>query len=263
MCFSSQKKIEANRKLIKDNSNIFEVLKTIAKENIEMVKSLDLVQNKLELLEPSQDKEVIKLDNQIAKTIKKLRKQLEKAAKNDKYKKAIKTLKQLEILVVERGITNISKTSTDLSDFKIEDGKLIKYLGNGGEVIIPNNVEIISKSAFENNNAISVIKASEGLKVIEEKAFSMCKSLSSIELPKTVTLIGDSAFYNCSSLEFVVIEDGLLSIGHYAFAKCPSLKAITIPKSVNKIGQHAFEWDKNLNRKSKRKIKKINKKSLK
>ena len=40
-----------------------------------------------------------------------------------KIKKAIKTLKQLEILVVERGITNISKTSTDLSDFKIEDGK--------------------------------------------------------------------------------------------------------------------------------------------
>lgn len=35
MCFSSQKKIEANRKLIKDNSNIFEVLKTIAKENVE------------------------------------------------------------------------------------------------------------------------------------------------------------------------------------------------------------------------------------
>ena len=37
----------------------------------------------------------------------------------------------------------------DLSDFKIEDGVLVEYSGEGGVVIIPNSVTSIGKEAFE------------------------------------------------------------------------------------------------------------------
>lgn len=109
------------------------------------------------------------------------------------------------------------------------------------------------------------------VKVIADKAFFGCKSLSTITIPKTITRIGGHAFKGCSSLTTVnynatncVIAAGkagkaitpafedcksitninlsadVVSIPEYIFWGCTGISEITIPEHVTSIGGRAF-----------------------
>ena len=77
---------------------------------------------------------------------------------------------------------------------------------------------------------------------IGERAFSGCKSLTSITISSSVTSIEEWAFDNCTSLESVTFgaNSKLEAIGEYAFSYCDSLTSITIPDSATSIGNNAF-----------------------
>lgn len=76
--------------------------------------------------------------------------------------------------------------------------------------------------------------------IISDSAFSYCRNLKSITIPASVTSIESYAFYKCSSLTSVTIGNGVTSIGDNAFVNCSSLTSITIPDSVTSIGFEAF-----------------------
>ncbi len=105
------------------------------------------------------------------------------------------------------------------SDFAIEDGILTSYSGHGGDVVVP-----------------------DGVKRIEEYAFSRNASLASVTLPDSVTAIGQRAFEYCSSLTQVLLPNSLLSIDYGAFFQCSSLEQFTIPESVTSISGGAFGY---------------------
>ena len=80
----------------------------------------------------------------------------------------------------------------------------------------------------------------EGIRIICDRAFYRCSSLSNIVIPASVTSIGDSAFCGCRSLSSIVIPASVTSIGDNAFCGCHSLSKIVIPASVTSIGDGAF-----------------------
>ena len=80
----------------------------------------------------------------------------------------------------------------------------------------------------------------ENARLIANRAFGDCSSLTSITIPNSVTSIGDDAFYGCSSLTSITIPNSVTSIGDDAFYGCSSLTSITIPNSVTSIGNSAF-----------------------
>lgn len=106
---------------------------------------------------------------------------------------------------------------SNLNDFVIEDGVLVKYHGEDHRVVIP-----------------------EGVTKIGDEAFYRCKRLFEITIPNSVTSIGDSAFSECENLMSVTIPDSVTSIGSSAFSFCESLWDIDIPDSVTSIGSGAF-----------------------
>jgi hypothetical protein len=111
-----------------------------------------------------------------------------------------------------------------ISDNFEVDGKVLKkYIGKGGEVVIPDDFNTIAP-----------------------KAFYGCKSLTSIVIPSSITSIGDSAFLGCKGLKSVTISDGLKTIGNNAFSSCISIENIAIPKSVTTIGNEAFSCCTNI-----------------
>ena len=110
----------------------------------------------------------------------------------------------------------------------IVDGRGVKYSKDGRKLL---------KVSGELSGAYSV---KEGTRIICDRAFWYCRSLSEIVIPSSVTSIGDSAFSGCYSLSEIVIPSSVTNIGDWAFSGCDSLSEIVIPTSVTSIGDHAF-----------------------
>ena len=86
----------------------------------------------------------------------------------------------------------------------------------------------------------------KGVKVIGDRTFKGCYSLTSINIPDGVTNIGDFAFTGCRSLTCINIPSRVTNIGEGAFAFCISLTNIDIPNNVTNIGEGAFYFCKSL-----------------
>lgn len=92
------------------------------------------------------------------------------------------------------------------------------------ELVIPNNVTSIGRSAF-----------------------AYCTSLTNVIIPNSVTSVAEVAFYNCTNLTNVTIGDNVTSIGFNAFSGCSNLTSVTIGNKVTEIGSDAFDNCINLN----------------
>ena len=77
--------------------------------------------------------------------------------------------------------------------------------------------------------------------VVMEKAFALCKQLTSIEIPGSVKELQRHAFFGCSSLKKVILSEGLQHIGQEVFSSCGALSgSLTIPATVTYIGASPF-----------------------
>lgn len=141
------------------------------------------------------------------------------------------TLGQLKRLVKE--------SISDEGDFEIEDGVLVKYHGNGEDVVIPNGVVEIGFEAFRNCYSVNSVTIPNSMKCIGEYAFIGCY-LTSVTIPNSVTKIRNHAFQNCTNLRSVTIPNSVKYIGDFAFSGCISLTSVTIPDSVKEIGIWPF-----------------------
>ncbi len=106
---------------------------------------------------------------------------------------------------------------SNASDFVIENGVLKKYVGPGGDVVVP-----------------------EGVTEIGEWAFSRIDTLTSILIPDHITSIGKWAFFHCPSLADVTLSKNLAKIGGSAFEGCGKLQSVDLPDSIQNIGDGAF-----------------------
>ena len=81
----------------------------------------------------------------------------------------------------------------------------------------------------------------EGIEIIEDLAFSRCKSLCELSLPATLHYIGSSAFARCTGLQSLTIPGSCRDVADHCFENCTSLKDITFEEGVQNIGAHCFD----------------------
>ncbi len=147
------------------------------------------------------------------------------------------------------------------SDFVIENGVLKKYVGPGGDVVIPEGVTSISSESFRKNSRLMSVQIPEGVAFIGRKAFFDCGGLTDVTIPESVISIGDGAFSNCSHLSNLILPEHEIQISTSAFSGCPELKdadgfvivkeilysyhgageEATIPEGVRIVGNDAFK----------------------
>ena len=130
--------------------------------------------------------------------------------------------------------------ASSLSDFQIENGVLKKYVGSGGDVVIPGSVTSIGESAFSCCDSVTSVVVPDSVTFIGEYAFVSCRNMTSITLPKGLSSLEWNLFGGCSKLKSVNIPNGITRIEGAVFSHCTSLPSITIPESVNSIGEDAF-----------------------
>ncbi|MCL2045555.1 MAG: leucine-rich repeat protein [Oscillospiraceae bacterium] len=134
-------------------------------------------------------------------------------------------------------------------DFFIEDGVLKAYLGNGGEVVIPDGVAEIGTGAFQNNKEITKVTLNVGLTKIGNFAFQGCTELTEIVFNYELETIGSYAFQGCTKLTTLNLKDDypeaegayvLETIGSYAFQGCIGIAELKTCSSLKTIGNFAF-----------------------
>ena len=129
------------------------------------------------------------------------------------------------------------------------DGILLKYVGNGGEVLLDSSITGIGANAFtyhglppeydENYNGITAINIPDSVTYIGDYAFMDTYTLDSITIPASVKEFGETVFL-FSGLKNIVFEEGIEEIPAGICASCGNLEKVVLPKSLKKIGDSAF-----------------------
>ena len=97
---------------------------------------------------------------------------------------------------------------SNASDFIIENGVLKKYVGPGGDVVIPAEVERIGSMAFYDHKTLTSIIIPDHVKELGERVFKGCTHLQTVTIPDTAKIIGKASllghlFSGCVALEAV------------------------------------------------------------
>lgn len=140
---------------------------------------------------------------------------------------------------INANTVNIYSSNTD---FDIRAGELIKYNGASAETIIPNNVTIIGRSAFENCIGLKSVIIPNSVRIIKERAFQNCTNLESIDIPDSVTSIEQYAFFGCSALNKVRLSENITGLYDNCFFKCINLTNIFIPEGVVELVNGVFSF---------------------
>jgi len=156
-------------------------------------------------------------------------------------KKLLVVAASLLVLALLFLLVPASLSGASAEDFHIEGTTLVDYTGTASNVTIPDTVEIIGRSAFENNQVVKKVVIPASVKTIEEYAFWGCGKLESVALGKGLKEISDFAFSSCEKLKEVMIPENITRIGIMAFADCTGLEKIYIPPTVMDIHSTAFD----------------------
>lgn len=126
------------------------------------------------------------------------------------------------------------------SDFQIEGSTLTKYRGSDERVTIPDTVEVVGESAFENNQKVQFVVVPKSVKRLDAYVFWGCNHLEEVVLGKGLTSVDEYAFSGCTGLKQITIPENVQSIDAQAFAGCTNLTDIYIPDTVTSIADDAF-----------------------
>jgi fibronectin type 3 domain-containing protein/PKD repeat protein len=138
---------------------------------------------------------------------------------------------------------NVRIVSGEGSEFILDGGILMYYVGEGGDIVLPSEVTLIAASAFRNNTSVTSIVFPEGLSTISADAFYGCTGLTGeLVLPSTLTSIGSNAFYGCTGLTgSLTLPPNLATLGTGAFRDCTGLSGtLTLPASLPTVSSQAF-----------------------
>lgn len=149
-----------------------------------------------------------------------------------------------------------------------------------GNLVIPNDINHISASAFKGCSSITSVTIPSSVVSIGNDAFMGCDLISEVRfngtleqwlaikwknslmncgldknlyingkelvgniiIPNGVTGINNFSFKGCTKITSVTLPEGVISIEENAFSDCSSLTSINIPNSVTSIESYAFDF---------------------
>lgn len=117
-----------------------------------------------------------------------------------------------------------------------------------GRIFIKRGTKVVGTGAYNGWKDINTVCMPEGVRGINDYAFSECLSLRELRLPKrTLKEIGEQAFFHTSLTE-IKFPDSVEFIDRGAFMFNSELRQVHIGKNVQYIGSGAFSACPNLER---------------
>ena len=135
-----------------------------------------------------------------------------------------------------------NESEADEDGFVWDGTTLVKYVGKGGDVKIPEKCTSIGDGAFNDCKTLLSIEIPSSVKVVGETPFDGCNSLKRVKLQEGITCIQKGMFSNCSALTNIELPLTLKTIEGAAFSSCKSLKNIKLPAGLEEIQSYAFAY---------------------
>lgn len=175
--------------------------------------------------------------------------------------------KETDGSVTEATVSKYQGTSTILNipsamhSYKVVavDDFFIKGNKNITSVILPDTINTIKMSAFEDVTALASITIPANVSLIDVYAFAGCTSLTSYEIKSplintipigcfsgdtalaeinlngSITTVKNQAFTNCSNAKKLLIGNNVTTIEPYAFVNCTGFEEITIGDGITSL----------------------------
>lgn len=135
--------------------------------------------------------------------------------------------------------------SSPENHFSFSNGIIVKYLGEGGDVVIPSTINGetvigIGDNAFEYAYHLTSVTIPDTVIHIGYRSFMACRYMTSVNFGNSVQSIGQQAFWSCDSLSTLQLPDSLITLEARSFEACANLNSITFGNSLQSIGDTAF-----------------------
>jgi len=125
--------------------------------------------------------------------------------------------------------------------FIVKEGWLTGYVGEESAIVLPQNVEIIAKGAFESQTRLERVELSDSVKKIGERAFARCANLKEVVLNPLLKRLEAGCFEGCTALREIALPDGVASVRAGAFRNCVNLREIRLPDGMRRcIEENTF-----------------------
>lgn len=113
---------------------------------------------------------------------------------------------------------------------------------NVTEIVFPETLEYIGKSAFSSIRAVATLTLPDSLIEIDDSAFFNMTNLSEVVFGSDLERIGASAFQRCGKIKSLEFPDTLEVIEDNAFNRCTNLSEIvSFGSALEEIGDNAFQ----------------------
>ena len=157
-------------------------------------------------------------------------------------------------------ITYSALNSDDIdSGYRVNNflfGNEYELTGSFGTYMIPKSfktIEVKSGEVILGNEFYELVTVEEiilpdTITTINRSAFAECKNLKKVNIPKSLKYIGDYAFGDCSNIEWGDIEfpENLECIGAEAFTNNKNITSLMFPENVKEVSYRAFSYCENL-----------------
>jgi len=135
-------------------------------------------------------------------------------------------------------ITGYTGKNPNLVIPKTIEGYPVKEIQSNSRSLFGTDSIIMKSDDYWDTYKLETLVIPEGVEIIGGSAFEENTSLRKVVLPNTVHTIGYGAFRGCSSLTDINIPTGIRKIGTSAFNKCGELYDLRIPDSIN----NSIDW---------------------
>ena len=156
----------------------------------------------------------------------------------------VKYLGNEPVVVIPDGVRIIGKKAfadnTSIKEVRLPDSvqkikeSAFDFCTGLYSVNLPAGLTELGNYAFSNSSIRGSIAIPENLSIFGEAVFNNTE-LEKVIIPGSVKVVPDRTFTGCNSLTEVVIEQGVAKLGKEAFDDCPNLKTITLPDTLETI----------------------------
>lgn len=120
-----------------------------------------------------------------------------------------------------------------------------RYYGGDSIIVVPKliagkEVTEICPLTFWKNNIIEKVTIPEGINTIGFSAFENCVNLKKVELPDSLQFIGEKAFSD-TNIESIDIPLNVQTVENFTFKDCKNLKRVTFISANAAVGESVFE----------------------